>query len=122
LSPDKIAKLLDVIRNDSGFNIYRAVSDAKVRLSSAATATFVLRLGDLDKQAIAQLQTALRFGWPPARCVAQRRVDRRSRRSRTPSALAQARKALAEAELWRAQQQLFTPVWANNPPTPAFDR
>jgi hypothetical chaperone protein len=48
LSPDKITKLLDIIRNDSGFNIYRAVSDAKVRLSSAATATFVLRLGDLD--------------------------------------------------------------------------
>ena len=48
LSPDKIAKLLDVIRSDSGFNIYRAVSDTKVRLSSSASATFALRLGDLD--------------------------------------------------------------------------
>jgi hypothetical chaperone protein len=48
LSPDKIATFLDIIRNDWGFNIYRAVSDAKVRLSSAATATFVLRLGKLQ--------------------------------------------------------------------------
>src|SRR5215472_1927369 len=48
LSPDKIAKFLDVIRNDWGFNIYRAVSDAKVRLSSASTATFRLNLGDID--------------------------------------------------------------------------
>ena len=48
LDPDKIAKFLDVIRNDWGFNIYRAVSDAKVRLSSASTATFRLKLGDID--------------------------------------------------------------------------
>jgi hypothetical chaperone protein len=48
LAPDKIAKFLDIIRNDWGFNIYRAVSDAKMRLSSAETATFVLRLGELD--------------------------------------------------------------------------
>jgi hypothetical chaperone protein len=48
LSPDKIAKFLQIIRNDRGFNIYRAVSDAKVRLSSAPTASFVLRLGELD--------------------------------------------------------------------------
>jgi hypothetical chaperone protein len=48
LSPDKIATFLDIIRNDWGFNIYRAVSDTKVRLSSASTATFVLRLGKLD--------------------------------------------------------------------------
>jgi hypothetical chaperone protein len=48
LSPDKIAKFVEVIRNDSGFDIYRAVSDVKVRLSSAATAKFVLRLGELD--------------------------------------------------------------------------
>jgi hypothetical chaperone protein len=47
LSPDKIATFLDIIRNDWGFNIYRAVSDTKVRLSSAATATFALRLGEL---------------------------------------------------------------------------
>jgi hypothetical chaperone protein len=48
LDPDKIAKFLDVIRNDWGFNIYRAVSDTKVRLSSASNATFRLRLGDID--------------------------------------------------------------------------
>ena len=48
LSPEKIAMFLDIIRNDWGFNIYRAVSDTKVRLSSAATATFVLRLGELN--------------------------------------------------------------------------
>jgi hypothetical chaperone protein len=47
LSPDKIATLLDIIRNDWGFNIYRAVSDTKVRLSSASAATFALRLGEL---------------------------------------------------------------------------
>jgi hypothetical chaperone protein len=48
LSPDKIATFLDIIRNDWGFNIYQAVSDTKVRLSSAATATFALRLGELN--------------------------------------------------------------------------
>jgi len=48
LSPDKIATFLEIIRNDWGFNIYRAVSDTKVRLSSAATATFALRLGELN--------------------------------------------------------------------------
>jgi hypothetical chaperone protein len=47
LAPDKIAQFLAVIRNDWGFNIYRAVSDAKIRLSSAPSATFALRLGDL---------------------------------------------------------------------------
>jgi hypothetical chaperone protein len=48
LSPDKIAKFLEVIRNDWGFNIYRAVSDTKVKLSAAPRADFVLRLGDID--------------------------------------------------------------------------
>jgi hypothetical chaperone protein len=48
LSPEKIAMFLDIIRNDWGFNIYRAVSDTKVRLSSADTATFALRLGELN--------------------------------------------------------------------------
>ena len=47
LAPDKIAQFLAVIRNDWGFNIYRAVSDAKIRLSAAPSATFALRLGDL---------------------------------------------------------------------------
>jgi hypothetical chaperone protein len=48
LAPDKIARFLDIIRSDWGFNIYRAVSQAKVRLSSAPATTFGLRLGDLD--------------------------------------------------------------------------
>src|SRR5262245_15491655 len=48
LSPDKIAKFLVVIRNDWGFNIYRAVSDTKVKLSAAQRADFVLKLGDID--------------------------------------------------------------------------
>jgi len=47
LAPDKIAQFLAVIRNDWGFNIYRAVSEAKIRLSAAPSATFALRLGDL---------------------------------------------------------------------------
>ena len=37
-----------MIRNDWGFNIYRAVSDAKVQLSSAPKTTFRLTLGDLN--------------------------------------------------------------------------
>jgi hypothetical chaperone protein len=48
LSPDKIATFLDIIRNDGGFNIYRAVSDTKMQLSSASSATLVLRLGELN--------------------------------------------------------------------------
>jgi hypothetical chaperone protein len=48
VSPDQLAKFLDVIRNDWGFNIYRAVSDTKARLSAAPRANFILRLGDID--------------------------------------------------------------------------
>jgi len=48
LSPDKIAKFLDVIRNDWGFNIYRAVADTKAKLSAAQRAGFVLKLGGID--------------------------------------------------------------------------
>jgi hypothetical chaperone protein len=47
LSPDKIAKFIAVIRNDWGFNIYRAISDTKVKLSAAPRADFVLGLGDI---------------------------------------------------------------------------
>jgi hypothetical chaperone protein len=47
LSRDKIAKFVEIIRNDRGFNIYRAVSEAKVRLSSVPTTNFVLGLGEL---------------------------------------------------------------------------
>jgi hypothetical chaperone protein len=42
-----MAKFLEVIRNDWGFNVYQAVSDVKVRLSAASSADFVLRLGQL---------------------------------------------------------------------------
>ena len=48
LSPDKIAKFIEVIRNDWGFNIYRAVSDTKVELSAAPRANFALGLGDIE--------------------------------------------------------------------------
>jgi hypothetical chaperone protein len=48
LSPDKIANFIEVIRNDWGFNIYRAVSDTKVKLSAAPRADFVLALGDIE--------------------------------------------------------------------------
>src|ERR1700756_929283 len=48
LSPDKIAKFLEVIRKDWGFNIYRAVSETKVKLSAAPCADFVLGLGDIE--------------------------------------------------------------------------
>ena len=48
LSPDKIGKFIEVIRNDWGFNVYRAVSDTKVKLSAAPRADFVLGLGDIQ--------------------------------------------------------------------------
>jgi hypothetical chaperone protein len=48
LSPDKIAKFLNVVRNDWGFNIYRAVSDAKMKLSVAPRVNFALRLGEIE--------------------------------------------------------------------------
>jgi hypothetical chaperone protein len=48
LSSDKIGKFLDVIRNDWGFNIYQAVSDAKIALSSNDSTRFSLKLGGLD--------------------------------------------------------------------------
>ena len=35
LSPDEIATFIEVIRNDWGFNIYRAASDTKVKLSAS---------------------------------------------------------------------------------------
>ena len=48
LSPEKIGLFLEVIRNDWGFNIYRAVSEAKISLSSVESTQFTLKLGDLD--------------------------------------------------------------------------
>jgi hypothetical chaperone protein len=47
LSPEEIGAFLDVIRNDWGFDIYRAVGAVKVKLSSAPTADFVVKLGEL---------------------------------------------------------------------------
>jgi hypothetical chaperone protein len=47
LSPAKIAKFIEVIRNDWGLNIYRAVADVKAKLSAARHADFVLRLGGI---------------------------------------------------------------------------
>lgn len=48
LSPDEIAEFIEVIRNDWGFNIYRAVSDTKMKLSVRPRADFVLRVGDIE--------------------------------------------------------------------------
>lgn len=48
LSPERIGHFIEAIRNDWGFNIYRAVADAKARLSAAPRTDFRLRLGELD--------------------------------------------------------------------------
>ena len=48
LEPEKIRAFLDIVRNDRGFAIYRAVSDAKVMLSSVEEAPFRLDLGALS--------------------------------------------------------------------------
>jgi len=61
LAPDKIGRFLDIIRNDWGFTIYRAVSDAKMRLSASETATFALKLGELDIER--QISRADFEGW-----------------------------------------------------------
>lgn len=47
LKPDLIQHLMDVIENDWGFAIYRAVSAAKVALSSQPKADFVFRKGGI---------------------------------------------------------------------------
>lgn len=48
LSPKQIGHFIEVVRNDWGFNIYRAVAEAKARLSTVACVDFRLRLGALD--------------------------------------------------------------------------
>lgn len=48
LRPDLIDQLIDVIENDWGFAIYRAVSAAKIALSSKGTAQFSFRKGSID--------------------------------------------------------------------------
>lgn len=45
LEPEKVRAFLEIVRNDQGFAIYRAVSDAKVALSSADEVPFSLELG-----------------------------------------------------------------------------
>jgi hypothetical chaperone protein len=47
LRPDLIQHLMDVIENDWGFAIYRAISAAKVTLSSQPKADFVFRKGGI---------------------------------------------------------------------------
>jgi hypothetical chaperone protein len=47
LRPDLIQHLMDVIENDWGFAIYRAISAAKVTLSSQSKADFVFRKGGI---------------------------------------------------------------------------
>ncbi|MGJ3264422.1 MAG: Hsp70 family protein [Salinarimonas sp.] len=61
LEPEKIRAFLEIIRNDWGFSVYRAVTDAKVALSSAEEVPFRLRLGSL---AIDRTLTRAQFeGW-----------------------------------------------------------
>jgi hypothetical chaperone protein len=61
LRPDLIGQLMDVIENDWGFAIYRAVSAAKVALSSQQQADFVFRKGDIE---IERVITIAEFeGW-----------------------------------------------------------
>ncbi len=48
LAPDLIDRLIEVIENDWGFAIYRAVSAAKVALSTQPETVFSFRKGDID--------------------------------------------------------------------------
>lgn len=48
MEPEKIRAFLEIIRNDWGFSVYRAVTDAKVALSSSEAVPFRLRLGSLS--------------------------------------------------------------------------
>ncbi|GGK53068.1 Hsp70 family protein [Salinarimonas ramus] len=48
LEPEKIATFLDIVRNDRGFALYQAISDAKVALSREEATEFRLRLGRLS--------------------------------------------------------------------------
>jgi hypothetical chaperone protein len=48
LRPDQIGDLMDIISNDWGFDIYRAVSKAKVALSTQPKADFVFRKGGIE--------------------------------------------------------------------------
>lgn len=46
--PEQVEALIETIVDDRGFDIYRAVSTAKAQLSSNPSATFELKLGDID--------------------------------------------------------------------------
>jgi len=46
--PEQIEALLETIVDDRGFDVYRAVSAAKAALSSNPSASFELKLGDID--------------------------------------------------------------------------
>lgn len=61
LAPELIAKLIEVIENDWGFAVYRAVSAAKIALSSQPETLFSFRKGDIiieDRITAAQFE-----GW-----------------------------------------------------------
>jgi hypothetical chaperone protein len=46
--PEQVEALIETIIDDRGFDVYRAVSAAKAALSSNPTASFKLKLGDID--------------------------------------------------------------------------
>jgi hypothetical chaperone protein len=48
LEPEAIATFLDIVRNDRGFALYQAVSQAKIALSREEATDFRLRLGRLS--------------------------------------------------------------------------
>lgn len=61
LRPELISQLMDVIEHDWGFAIYRAVSAAKVALSSQPETDFVFRKGDID--IVRNIKVAEFEGW-----------------------------------------------------------
>lgn len=74
LEPAKIAAFLEIVRNDWGFAVYRAVNDAKTALSDVEAVPFRLRLGSL---AIERTITRADFeGWiAPDLARIERTVD-----------------------------------------------
>ncbi|MCP8938537.1 Hsp70 family protein [Alsobacter sp. SYSU M60028] len=50
-APDRLAAFAELIEHDLGFPLYRAVSRAKTALSSAESADFAFRVGDVDLSA-----------------------------------------------------------------------
>jgi len=61
IQPEQVEALIETIVDDRGFDVYRAVSAAKASLSSTPSATFSLKLGDIDVGA--EIQTTDFNNW-----------------------------------------------------------